>query len=73
MRMRTTVDIPDALLARARVRAAELGISLKEFLAEAVTKKVVDGAAIHTKKSTLAPLRGSGAKSPAQAEKPAPH
>jgi hypothetical protein len=54
--MRTTVDIPDALLARARVRAAELGISLKEFVAEAVTEKVVDGAAIHTKKSTLAPL-----------------
>jgi len=54
--MRITVDIPDALLARARVRAAELGISLKEFVGEAVTKKVIDGAAIHPKKSTLAHL-----------------
>lgn len=54
--MRTTVDIPDALLARARVRAAESGISLKQFVAEAVTKKVVGAAAIHTKESTLAPL-----------------
>jgi hypothetical protein len=54
--MRTTVDIPDAVLDRARVRAAELGISLKKFVAEAVTKKVVDGLTIHTKKSTLAPL-----------------
>jgi hypothetical protein len=54
--MRTTVDIPDALLARARVRAAELGVSLKEFVAEAVTEKVADGPAIHTKESTIAPL-----------------
>ena len=56
LRMRTTVDIPDALLTKARVRAAELGVSLKEFIAEAVTEKVADGPAIHTKKSALAPL-----------------
>ncbi|MBZ5635283.1 MAG: hypothetical protein LAO55_19330 [Acidobacteriia bacterium] len=56
--MRTTVDIPDAVLERARIRAAELGISLKKFVAEAVTEKVADGPAIHTKKSTFAPLAG---------------
>jgi hypothetical protein len=38
--VRTTVDIPDEVLAPARVRAAELGISLREFIAEAVTTKV---------------------------------
>ena len=50
--MRTTVDIPDAVLDRARVRAAELGISLKRFVAEAVTQKVANNVAIPTKKST---------------------
>ena len=39
--MRTTVDIPDVVLEKARVRAAEMGISLKKFVAEAVITKVV--------------------------------
>jgi hypothetical protein len=49
--MRTTVDIPDAVLERARVRGAEMGVSLKRFVAEAVTRKVVDNVRIADEKS----------------------
>jgi len=38
--MRTTVEIPDAVLRRAKARAAELKISLRQFIAEAVAEKV---------------------------------
>jgi hypothetical protein len=53
--MRTTVDIPDVVLERARVRGAELGISLKKFVAEAVTRKVVDDREIPVKKMMPVP------------------
>jgi len=38
--MRTTIELPDELLARARSRAALSGISLKEFFVEAVERKL---------------------------------
>ena len=38
--MRTTVELPDELLARARSRAAAAGISLKQFFIEAVRQKL---------------------------------
>ena len=38
--MRTTVELPDQLLKRARRRASSTGISLKQFLIEAVEQKL---------------------------------
>jgi hypothetical protein len=38
--MRTTIELPDALLAQARLRAVQDGISLKEFFVEAIEQKL---------------------------------
>jgi len=38
--MRTTVELPDELLTQAKSRAALEGISLREFLIEAVRQKL---------------------------------
>jgi len=38
--MRTTVELPDILLTRARSQAALAGCSLKEFFAEAIEEKL---------------------------------
>jgi hypothetical protein len=39
-RMKTTLDIPDALFRRAKSKAAERGQSLKEFVGEALQEKL---------------------------------
>jgi hypothetical protein len=38
--MKTTIDIPDPVLDRARSKAAELGISLSQFVSGAVEHKL---------------------------------
>lgn len=38
--MRTTIELPDELLARAKSRAALEGVSLKKFFIEAVEQKL---------------------------------
>jgi hypothetical protein len=38
--MRTTIELPDELLKRAKSRAALEGVSLKEFFVEAVEQKL---------------------------------
>jgi len=38
--MRTTIELPDALLEQARKRAAGEGISLREFFTKAVEEKL---------------------------------
>jgi hypothetical protein len=38
--MRTTVELPDSLLSRAKSHAALSGVSLKEFFIEAVEKSL---------------------------------
>jgi hypothetical protein len=38
--MRTTIELPDDLLARAKSNAALSGVSLKEFFIEAVEQKL---------------------------------
>lgn len=43
--MKTTVEIPDALFRKAKATAAERGVSLKEFLTDAVTEHLRRGAA----------------------------
>jgi hypothetical protein len=39
--MKTTLDIPDSLFRRARARAVERGIPLRQFVAEAVEEKLI--------------------------------
>jgi len=38
--MRTTIELPDALLTRAKATAAANGLSLREFFIEAVTRSL---------------------------------
>ena len=38
--MRTTIELPDELLARAKSRAALAGISLKEFFIESLERRL---------------------------------
>jgi hypothetical protein len=38
--MRTTIELPDALMVQAKMRAAERGMSLRNFFIEAVGKAV---------------------------------
>jgi hypothetical protein len=38
--MRTTVELPDELLTRAKIRAVSSGISLRQFFVEAVEQKL---------------------------------
>ena len=44
--MRTTVELPDELLTRAKLRAISSGISLRQFFVEAVEQKLT----VETKK-----------------------
>lgn len=43
--MKTTVEIPDPLLRKAKARAAERGQTLKEFMSEALQEKLTTKAA----------------------------
>ena len=38
--MRTTVELPDELLTRAKVRASASGVSLKQFFIEAIERSL---------------------------------
>ena len=38
--MKTTLEIPDAIFRRAKARAAEQGIPLRQFVTEAVAEKL---------------------------------
>ena len=43
--MRMTIDIPDAIFRRAKSKAVELGISLGQFVTEAVAARLHDKSA----------------------------
>ena len=43
--MRTTIELPDTLLAEAKSRSALAGISLREFFIEAVEQKLAPASA----------------------------
>jgi len=40
--VKTTVDLPDALFRKAKATAAELGISLKQFITKAVESRLAN-------------------------------
>ncbi|MBZ5727075.1 MAG: hypothetical protein LAP87_19010 [Acidobacteriia bacterium] len=47
--MKTTLEIPDAVFRRAKTKAAERGIPLRQFVTEAVEDKLRSGAAAAAK------------------------
>jgi hypothetical protein len=56
--MRTTIELPDKLLSRAKGRAAREGISLKEFFIAAVEQKLTPPAV--RIRRTLPPISTGG-------------
>lgn len=57
--MRTTVDLPDGVLRRAKARAAQRGESLKTLLARAVVSELgSDQAAAEARRPVTLPLFG---------------
>ena len=42
--MKTTIDVPDALFRKAKAHAAEQGLSLKDFVTDALQSRLADGA-----------------------------
>jgi hypothetical protein len=47
--MKTTLEIPDAIFRRAKSKAAERGIPLRQFVTEAVEEKLKNGSAADEK------------------------
>lgn len=58
--MRTTVDIPDALLQRARARANERGVTLKELVSESLRSMLADYEGTARAKPFVLPTYGRG-------------
>lgn len=58
--MRTTIELPDELMTRAKVRAAQSGWTLKEFFERAVEEKLAEG----PKKPRLDPPVVGGTEGP---------
>jgi hypothetical protein len=54
--MRTTLDLPDALLKRAKIEAVERGISLKELVGTALARELAEPAAQPARKRLTFPL-----------------
>ncbi|MCX6597237.1 MAG: hypothetical protein NTV70_12820 [Acidobacteria bacterium] len=51
--MRTTIELPDALFRELKAQTGREGISLKEFVTEAVREKLADGP---SRRPTVPPL-----------------
>jgi hypothetical protein len=58
--MRTTINLPDPLLAEARRRAAETGRTLTAFVADAVRESLARRKAKERRPMRLTTFRGSG-------------
>lgn len=54
--MRTTIDLPDDLYRKAKVLAAQRGVSLKTLIAESLAKSVVSDAAPQPKRGRSTPF-----------------
>lgn len=54
--MRTTLDLPDPLLKRAKIEAVERGVSLKELVGTALERELRDPSPQQTKKRLSFPL-----------------
>ncbi len=60
--MKTTVEIPDAIFRRAKSAAARQGISLKEFLTDAVKQKLRGTSVISREPTRREPAQGEPAQ-----------
>jgi hypothetical protein len=57
--MRTTLDLPDSLLKRAKIAAVERGTTLRELVGEALEKELVEAAKPRRSRRVRFPLFGS--------------
>ena len=55
--MRSTFDLPDDLLKRAKIAAVKRGSTLRDLVAEALRRLLADQAAPERKRMTEAPVR----------------
>ena len=55
--MRSTFDLPDDLLKRAKIAAVKRGSTLRDLVAEALRRLLADQAALERKRMTEAPVR----------------
>jgi len=55
--MRSTFDLPDDLMKRAKIAAVKRGSTLRDFVAEALRRLLADQAAPERKRMTEAPVR----------------
>lgn len=59
--MKTTLDIPDPIFRQAKAKAALRGVSLRQFVAEAIEAKVSPPTASRSKAADPPWMRGFGA------------
>lgn len=59
--MKTTLDIPDPIFRQAKARAALRGVSLRQFVTEAIEEKITSPASRRTGSSEPPWMRGFGA------------
>ncbi len=59
--MKTTLDIPDPIFRQAKARAALRGVSLRQFVSEALEEKVCGPASVRTGSVQPPWMRGFGA------------
>jgi len=64
--MRTTVDIPDELMRKAKVRSAEQNETLNEFLVRVLEREVSSSATSQTSGEVQLPLIGKKGDPPAR-------
>jgi hypothetical protein len=55
--MRTTLDLPDDLVKRAKITAVKRGSTLRDLVAEALRRLLADQAAPQRKRMTQAPVK----------------
>lgn len=60
--MRTTIDLPPDLMQAAKIRAAELGVTLKELFTRAITHEVGHPPARQSRTRVVLPMVGAGAE-----------
>jgi len=55
--MRTTLDLPDELMKRAKIAAVKRGSTLRDLVADALGRLLADQAAPERKRMTKAPIK----------------
>ena len=55
--MRTTLDLPDDLMKRAKIAAVRRGSTLRDLVAEALRRLLADQAILERKRMTEAPIK----------------